>query len=135
MKLSLGPIVSFRGATIRAWDVSALIVTDILSSPPELIVQTGNKRATKRLAKLLKTFPESDPTLQAWRFDFSVQLTARAQPVRYILNGVENSFVVPPRGAVPNMIYASCNGFSSMKLLNNTPDANRLWRQVAEKHA
>ena len=135
MKISLGPILSFRGATTSGWNVSALIVTDILSNPPELIVQSGNKKATKRLAKLLKTFPESDPTLQAWRFDFTVQLTARAQPVSYILDGFENSFVVPPRGAVPSMVYASCNGFSSMKLLNDTPDANRLWRQVAEKHA
>ncbi len=47
MKISLGPILSFRGATTSGWNVSALIVTDILSNPPELIVQSGNKKAPK----------------------------------------------------------------------------------------
>ena len=109
-------------------------MTDVVSDPPESIVQSGNRKQTKRTAKLLKTFPESDPTYQVWRFDFTIKQTARAQPVSYSIGGVENVFVVPPRDVIPNMLYASCNGFSSMKLLNDTKDANRLWRQVAEKH-
>jgi hypothetical protein len=135
MKISLGPILSFRGATTGGWNVSALIVSEIVSSPPELTIQSGNKKAVRRSGKLLKSFPESNPTSQVWRFDFAIKQTARAQQVSYSLNGVENSFVVPPRNTAPNMIYASCNGFSSMKLLNDTKDAARLWRQVAEKHA
>jgi hypothetical protein len=134
MKISLGPILSFRGSTSRGWNLSALIVTDVVSNPPELIVQSGNKKGTKRTAKLLKTFPESNPTSQVWRFDFAIKQTARAQPVNYSIGAVENFLVVPPRDATPNMLYPSCNGFSSMKLLNDTRDANRLWRQVAEKH-
>jgi hypothetical protein len=127
MKISLGPILGFRGVTTSGWNVSALIVTDVLSDPPDAIVQSGNKKGTRRAAKLLKAFPESDPTSQVWRFDFAVKQTARAQPVSYSIGSVENSFVVPPRDAAPNMLYASCNGFSSMRLLNDTKDANRLW--------
>jgi hypothetical protein len=134
MKIILGPILGFRGISATGWNISALIVTDIISNPPELIFQSGNKKGTKRLAKLLKAFPESDPTSQVWRFDFAVKQTARAQPVSYTIGGVENIFVVPARDATPNLVYASCNGFSSMRLLNDTQDANRLWRQVAEKH-
>jgi hypothetical protein len=134
MKILLGPVLGFRGVTTSGWNVSALIVTDILSNPPELILQSGNRKGIKRTAKLLKAFPESNPTSQVWRFDFAVKQTARAQPVSYTIGAVENLFVVPPRDAIPNMLYASCNGFSSMKLLNDTKDANRLWRQVAEKH-
>jgi hypothetical protein len=134
MKILLGPVLGFRGVTTSGWNVSALIVTDILSNPPELILQSGNRKGIKRTAKLLKAFPESNPTSQVWRFDFAVKQTARAQPVSYTIGAVENLFVVPPRNAIPNMLYASCNGFSSMKLLNDTKDANRLWRQVAEKH-
>ncbi|HEX6439524.1 MAG TPA: alkaline phosphatase D family protein [Candidatus Binatia bacterium] len=134
MKISLGPILSFRGVKTVGWSLSALIVTDILSTPPELIFQSGNKKGIKRAAKLLKAFPDSNPTFQAWRFDFAVKQTARAQPVSYTIGGVENIFVVPALDATPNLVYASCNGFSSMRLLNDTQDANRLWRQVAEKH-
>ena len=43
MKISLGPILGFRGVTTSGWNVSALIVTDVLSNPPESIVQSGNK--------------------------------------------------------------------------------------------
>ena len=78
MKISLGPILSFRGVTTIGWSLSALIVTDILSNPPELILQSGNRKAIKRAAKLLKAFPESNPTFQVWRFDFAVKQTARA---------------------------------------------------------
>ena len=62
MKISLGPILSFRGVTTAGWSLSALIVTDILSNPPELILQTGNRKGSKRKAKLLKAFPETNPT-------------------------------------------------------------------------
>jgi PhoD related phosphatase len=135
MKISLGPILSFRGVTTAGWNVSALIVTEVGSSPPEATIQSGNKKAVRRSAKLLKTFPESNPTSQVWRFDFAVKQKAGEQQASYSIDGVENHFIVPGRNAAPNMIYASCNGFSSMKLLNDTKDANRLWRQVAEKHA
>ena len=134
MKMILGPILGFRGVSTSGWNVSALVVTDVVGDPPEAIVQSGNKKGTKRAARLLKAFPESNPTHQVWRFDFAVRQTARAQPVSYSIGGVENAFVVPPRDTIPNMLYASCNGFSSMRLLNDTQDANRLWRHAAEKH-
>jgi hypothetical protein len=88
MKISLGPILSFRGVTTAGWNLSALIVTDIVSNPPELILQSGNKKGTKRAGKLLKALPESNPTSQVWRFDFAVKQTARAQPVNYSIGGV-----------------------------------------------
>src|SRR5918992_3807292 len=134
MKIILGPVLGFRGVSANGWNVSALVVTDVVGDPPESIVQSGNKKGTKRAARLLKGFPESNPTHQVWRFDFAVRQTARAQPASYSIGGVENSFVVPPRDTMPNMLYASCNGFSSMRLLNDTKDANRLWREVAQKH-
>ena len=85
MKISLGPILGFRGVTTSGWNVSALIVTDVLSNPPESIVQSGNKKGTKRAGKLLKAFPESNPISQVWRFDFAVKQIARAQPVSYTI--------------------------------------------------
>ena len=57
----------------------------VLSNPPESIVQSGNKKGTKRAGKLLKAFPESNPISQVWRFDFAVKQIARAQPVSYTI--------------------------------------------------
>ena len=65
MKISLGPILSFRGVTTSGWNLCALIVTDIVSNPPELILQSGNKKGTKRAGKLLKALPESHPILRS----------------------------------------------------------------------
>jgi hypothetical protein len=104
MKILLGPILGFRGVTTSGWNLSALIVTDIVSDAPESIVQSGDRKQTKRTAKLLNAFPESNPTYQVWRFDFAVKQTARAQPVSYSIGGVENVFVVPPRDTIPNML-------------------------------
>ena len=49
MKISLGPILGFRGVTTSGWNVSVLIVTDILSNPPELILQSGSPKDYPRL--------------------------------------------------------------------------------------
>ena len=61
MKISLGPILSFRGVTTAGWSLSALIVTDILSNPPELILQTGNRPGRRQNSKmcLAKDFPSA----------------------------------------------------------------------------
>ena len=134
MKISLGPILSFRGVTTSWLEFKRADRDRHLKQPAGIDSSERQQERIKRAAKLLKAFPESNPTFQVWRFDFAVKQTARAQPVSYTIGGVENLFVVPPRDAIPNMLYASCNGFSSMKLLNDTKDANRLWRQVAEKH-
>ena len=47
MKIFLGPILGFRGAATSGWNVSALTVTDVVSDPPESIVQSGNRKGPK----------------------------------------------------------------------------------------
>jgi hypothetical protein len=138
MKFKLGPVLSFRGSHRSEWKVSVLTATELASPAPTLQWQTNTSTgpAAKVNAKLLHAFPQPNPTTQVWRFDFSIELTAGAQSVGYRIPDFEGAwtFAVPARGAMPNMTYSSCNGFSSLKAMNDTKDPFALWRNLADAH-
>jgi hypothetical protein len=138
MKFKLGPVLAFRGSDQASWKVSVLIATDPLAAPPALHWQTatGSGAAALADARLLLAFPQPNPTTQVWRFDLSIELTAAAQSIAYRINDFEGarSFAVPAKGAMPNMTYSSCNGFSSLKVMNDTKDPFAMWRNLADAH-
>ena len=148
MGLKLGPILSFRGLkgdTKRQWRVSVLIVRDSGENDPSLEWQAAGTGAapatasTKATATLLATFPDATPARQVWRFDFGVTLSQNPQKISYRIVGIEDEgsgweFHVPAKGAIPNMAYTSCTGFSSNKLMQKTEDPYGMVRNLVRQH-
>lgn len=50
MKISLGPILNFRGATTGGWNVSALFATEIVSRPPEVMISDATRQGREHQA-------------------------------------------------------------------------------------
>jgi hypothetical protein len=145
MGLKLGPILSFRGLEGDAeqqWRVSVLIVRDSRENKPSLEWQAAGSDAapatasTAATAKLLATFPDATPVRQAWRFDFGVTLAEKSQKISYRIKGEPSGweFHVPATGAIPNMAYTSCTGFSSNKLMQKTKDPYGMVRNLIGQH-
>ncbi len=135
MAVKMGPILGFRGQRQGEWRISVLLVTDIQTNmSPLTFLPTGGAVASAT-ATLLKAMPEGNPNSQAWRWDFSVKQTGVEQQVSYEVLGVRAEFWVPAKDSMPNSAYASCNGFSSAKVKNSCKVPNRLWEDLAAKHA
>lgn len=132
MALLLGPILGFRGCEGGVWRVSVLVVTEGLAAPAISVSAPGKLAAPPK--KSLKNITFDQRSASLWRFDIQTRQTAWAQTVAYDAGGRQARFNVPAKDAAPRIAYGSCNGFSSMKLLKNTRDANALWKRLREKH-
>lgn len=129
-ELICGPILGFHGITRPqgqppSWHVGVLSVTQG-ATPPEVTVDhpvklTGFKRLKAHRGRHL------------WRHDIVVPQTSVAQRINYELGG-HKSFTVPPMDAAPCMAYASCNGFSQLKLMKRTTDKGANWRSMRSQH-
>lgn len=80
-----------------------------------------------------------------WRAEIQLQPLAESQQIYYQIqcDGTlmcsqqqERSwaFYVPAEHEKPKFAYASCNGFSDLKLMNTTKEPYLLWQQMAEQH-
>lgn len=133
MTILLGPILSLRGIAAGQWAVSALVVTKPTDAAPAMTAAVGGS-AIQVGSTDLGAYPADAPVLRAWRFDVRVPMTNADRTVEYTVDGSTRTFHVPASGDIPQSLYVSCNGFSSLKLLNQTADPNRLWRAVAARH-
>lgn len=136
MTLKLGPVLSFRGLIKHHWCVSALVVVEDGQAAPELTWQASNGAPVMVKAKPLGAFPGAAPANRIWRFDLSVALEQAPRQINYSLAGsaLKYVFSVPAKDDIPNMAYVSCNGFSSLKLMNNTKDPYAMWRNLGQVH-
>ena len=135
MAIKMGPILGFRGQRQGEWWVSVLLVTDAQTDRRRLTFTPAGGVETSVAATLLKAMPEDKPSLRAWRWDFAVRQTDAEQQVSYEILGTRAEFWVPAKGSMPNSAYASCNGFSSAKVKNSCKVPQRLWVDLAAKHA
>ena len=133
MTRKLGPVLNFRGCSGGAWKVSVLVATDAAASPA-LSLQANGKTSSPG-AKQLAAFKIGRGEVSAWRYDCEVRQGPAPAKATYAIDGSSWSFTVPALGAPPAMAYASCNGFSSLKLLKNTRVPNALWARLNAKHA
>ena len=132
MALLLGPILGFRGCDGGVWRVSVLVVAPGAAAPK---ISTGNPGKLGALPKKpLKAITYQGQNAALWRFDIQTTQGATAQTVSYQVDDVQAAFNVPVTDAAPRIVYGSCNGFSSMKLLKDTNDANALWKSVRARH-
>jgi hypothetical protein len=128
MALVMGPVLSFRGhdTTTQSWNLTALVVAD--AAPGDLSVAIAGTAAVKpeALWKVGK--------LTAYRYTFSLPVQAQASSATYKVLNKSYDVAVPAARESPNMAYASCNGFSSFKLMKGVKDPNALWKAMAAKH-
>ncbi len=135
MAIKLGPILSFRGVLNNRWCVSVLVACDTDDAALALDWQVDSAASISVAAVSLGSYPSPTPTVQLWRFDLAITLKKTAQQGRYRLAGAEYLFSVPAKAAMPVMAYVSCNGFSSLKLMNNTKNPYAQWISLRKKHA
>ena len=128
MAILMGPVLSFRGydPATQQWNLNALVVAD--AAPGDLSV-TGQPGTSK--PEIL--WKNGKPA--AYRYTFSLTLQAVPSSATYKVAGKSNQIALPPVNASPTMAYASCNGFSSLKLKKSTKDANAVWKKMAAQHA
>ena len=133
MARKLGPVLSFRGVVNQHWRVSALVVMEADDPAPLLTWQPPGQPAVTATPQALGTPPGAALTI--WRFDLLIALSETPQQIVYTLadNPAPHTFSVPARGGMPNMAYVSCNGFSSMKLMNDTRDPYAMWRDLRDR--
>lgn len=124
----MGPVLGLERSAETEWHLSALVVSQ--HTPGDLLLAlSGGERAVP---------PQeiwSRGGRSAFRFRFEVPLEDRPTQIRYTVTGRSFTVSVPARGDAPTMAYASCNGFSSAKVMKGVKDKNAMWRRMAEQHA
>jgi hypothetical protein len=130
MNIVLGPVLGFRGVVEGRWLVGVLVVTEGEVAPELLWAAQGGEAAPAPVVQLAAHKGHT-----VWRFDLAVEQAAADLAVRYEIAGRSWTFTVPAAGRPPRMAYASCNGFSSLKLLKAVADKNALWKVLAARHA
>jgi len=133
MTIKFGPILNFRGGSDTVWKVGVLVGTDA-ATPPALGWEAGGKSG-KPAATPLANSGNGGAGLSLWRFDCDVPRGAKPVVASHSVNGAKWNFAVPARDSAPAMAYASCNGFSAMKLMKSTSVPNALWDKLNAKHA
>ena len=136
MALKLGPILSFRGCVKQQWCVSVLVVLEDGDAAPALTWQADDGATLTAKAKMLASVPGAITDHRVWCFDLAIALKPTPQQINYTLvgSGQRNIFSLPPQNDMPTMAYVSCNGFSSLKLMNDTKDPYAMWRNLSEAH-
>lgn len=80
-----------------------------------------------------------------WRAELVIEPAVNAQNISYhiTLDGLQAAsksavsvwqFYVPAMDEKPKLAYASCNGFSDLKLLTTTDNPYHLWQKMADEH-
>ena len=131
MKILMGPVLSFRGydAATNGWKLSALMVTK--NGPPGDIFFTGDVHVPPASATLVWQLGDR----AAYSFSFDAPLADTPTTLTY--SPSEDTYFdvhLPPRGQAPNMAYASCNGFSSQKVMKGVEVKNKMWLEMAGRH-
>lgn len=70
-----------------------------------------------------------------WRFNIEVELREKQQRIAYRINrGPANGFWVPAGGQTMNMMFYSCNGFSTSVKTDELSGPDPMWRDVLNNH-
>jgi hypothetical protein len=131
MKILMGPVLSFKGydRQTNRWKLSALIVTD--HDQPGDIFFTDDHDARRQETKTIwqngKRFAHS--------FTFDTSLDDTPATLTYsVKDGEYFDIHLPAKDEAPNMTYASCNGFSSQKVMKGVEVKNQMWLEMAKRH-
>ena len=130
----VGPLLGFEAGEYY----TVCILTEPMVAPPTLKV-SGK---TKRLAFAKKATVGNN---EFWRAEFKVTARAKGANIEYAIHCKSDTltdlhgrdrweFYVPGKTEQPKIAYASCNGFSSVKLVRDTNEPFALWQLMAATH-
>ncbi len=124
----MGPVLGLREAGTDAWSLTAVVTAE--HKPGKLTIGSG--------ADGKEFLPEPLWSRNGWtayRYSFDVPLSKKPSSFCYSVAGKSYVVALPAAGEAPCMAYASCNGFSSAKVMKGVKDKNAMWRRMAEQHA
>ncbi len=114
-----------------------------------ILLEAGSASPELKLPGLKKTAPFTKAGVvggrEFWRAEFPVPVAAKGTNVDYSVQvgaaaladrhaRVKWRFYVPGTGEEPVIAYASCNGFSSAKLMMNTAQPYAVWERMKDTH-
>lgn len=130
MSLILGPVLGLASSDDAAWGIRVLVVRAQDPAPVQLQWTVGGAAQTCAPAF---SYPFNGQEVAV--FELSVPLQGSEQRVDYSVTGDQaRSFTIPAIGQSPRMAYASCNGFSSAKVMKLVTDKNERWNIMAAHH-
>jgi hypothetical protein len=110
-------------------------------SPPSCTAAAAQVAGKNQPAKVLATTPHGvlwraewlcQPSNQDQWINYSVYLDG--QPASSKTGSSQWTFFVPGSTHKPRIAYASCNGFSDLKLMNSTERPMQLWETCLQQH-
>lgn len=128
MNFDIGPVLSLRDTTPNSWTISILVGCKHASLTKPSI---SDDAITASVATTLSTHRD----VHVYRFDLDIPLQEKARKITYTFEGASWSFTVPAKRQRANMVFVSCNGFSSGKEAKKVDDKFALWKQLTTAHA
>ncbi|MDR2852657.1 MAG: alkaline phosphatase family protein [Burkholderiaceae bacterium] len=111
--------------------MSILIVAD--GKPPKLSWSNPGSKKKQTQTSNEKLWSVNGKT--AYRYEIAVPLQDKESSFQYSFDAKTYQVFLPRRGGIPRFAYASCNGFSSLKLMKTVDDKNKMWKEMAAQHA
>lgn len=130
MKVSMGPVLRFRGASKDTWSLSALVVYEGAGQMPPLRWAVGAGAPQEARGRELK----AQGRRRAVVYVFDAPRAAREERLEYRIGAASWRVHVPAQGAHPRMAFASCNGFSDPLKMRDVAEPNERWLHMAQVH-
>ena len=132
-KMKVGPLLGVEDNS----QYTVCFLSDMTLSSCDLFLDGANKASFKKIT--------DTHSGQFWRAEFPVDAESSSRNLSYeiqsdgtrLQDASENSswtFHVPGTSEKPRIAYASCNGFSSAKLIKKTRVPYYLWERMCEEH-
>jgi len=130
MKILLGPILGYE---FNCYTICFLSDND---GAPKLTID-GSGVAFDKITQTPQGFfwraQKQIPPEKASK-EISYQISANNIDLEDVFKRKSWSFHVPGQQESPKLAYASCNGFSSVKLVRDTKEPYKLWKMLSEEH-
>lgn len=130
--LNVGPILGLESDTLYTVCFSTAKTVNAVS-----VTANGKPYAAEAVGETVSS--------TVWRAEISIPLANTGQFIAYQIK-LDNElatcknkrnewvFYVPGKDEHPQLVYASCNGFSSLDLMHKTKEPYHLWQAMAEQH-
>jgi hypothetical protein len=106
--------------------LSALVVTD--GQPAAVTLATAPKRPIE--GRLLW----QNGMRNAFCYYIQAPVKTKSSSISYSVEDQTYTIAIPSKDGSPRMAYASCNGFSSPKIMKHVAEKNHLWTEMGKKH-
>jgi len=137
MRVRLGPVLYVDPPAEDRWRfrIQFLLEGD---EPLDLAVTSASAGVQVGAPVRVAAFPEVGKfTCWSWPVAADRADAERRIAYRYTIGSATtevDDVAIPARGALPNLAFFSCNGFSRPDLMHDVEEPNRLWERIHEQH-